>query len=228
MWGGTLPRLRRGDPRGGGCGRVGRMSLLPIRPQNLREDLVQPPAACEDILTAAPDDLVTGCRLGETAGLVAVEVGRFQLSERELGEGVARAQLHDLASQPLPPHLLVPDQGARRAAAKLPVDLVDPGGADRPAVVLDNPKHAVRITRHLVEPLVLRGQIQRVPAPEELRDLHVLEPGDYRRGVLHPGGTQPDEFALDDGPVHAGPSTRGAPPPDAPTTSLRLPRHLTL
>src|SRR5260370_36733571 len=87
-----------------------RLRLLPIRPQDLGEDLVQPPAAREDVLTPATDDFVARRRLGAAAGLVALEVGRFQLPERELGEGIARAEPHQFASEPFPPHLLVPDQ----------------------------------------------------------------------------------------------------------------------
>src|SRR6266446_4226652 len=153
-------------------------------------------------LAAATDDLVARRLLGAAAGLVAVEVSRLELPQRELSEGIARAQLHELASEAFAPHLFVSDHRPGRAAPVLPVDLVNAGGADRPALVLDRPEHAVRITRHLVEPLVLRGQIQGVPTPEEMRDLHVLEPAHHRRSVVGPWGTEADELALDDGPVH--------------------------
>src|SRR4029077_4498790 len=88
------------------------------------------------------------------------------------------------------------------AVPVLPVDLDDRGVADRVAVVLDDPEHAVGALGTFCEPFLLEVEVGRIAHRDVPRPLHVLEPGDHRLRVFGPGRSKQNQLALDHRPIH--------------------------
>src|SRR6266540_3706259 len=150
---------------------------------------------------------------GAPAARVRQPDARPHLAQAELDEGVLRAQPHRLAGVAPPPLALVPDHDAALGVAVAPVDLLEHGGADQLAALLqdDRPEHPVGILRRLPEVVLLLAQGQRVAVREVARHLHVREPPLVERGVLEPGRLETDARALDDGTVHGRTTLSRAP-----------------
>src|ERR1700674_1145967 len=177
--------------------------FLPVVPQNLGDDVVDPLAVDEPVGPVTTHLPVAGGGLCAGARFVAVKIARLQLPQGELSEGVPRAKLHHLTAEALTPNRLVAEGGPGGAEPAHPVDLVNGSRAHRAALELDDPNHVVLTLGHSLQPLVLHLDGRRKAQGHETRDLEVLEPGDHERRVLRPGRPEPYELALYDRAVHA-------------------------
>src|SRR5207302_1578199 len=112
------------------------------------------------------------------------------------------SKLHQLPRQALAPRRLVTDDGSGRAVAVSPIDRDDARAADDLVLMLDCPEDDGLIARHLVEELLFGLRRRRIAQLDETGHLEVLEPCDHQSRVLRTRRPQPDELAMDDGPVH--------------------------
>src|ERR1700694_771188 len=75
----------------------------PVFAQDLCHDLIDPPPLDKAVRAETPHLSIAGGGLCAAARDVAVEVRRLELAQRQLNEGIARTQLHHLASDALSP-----------------------------------------------------------------------------------------------------------------------------
>src|SRR5262249_48894651 len=144
---------------------------LPVLTSEPGDDEVEPAAVPKHLLVQATHLAVASALLRPTAGLIALEVARVELAQRELRKGEVRTEAHDLAANAPAPRSLVADHGSGRAALVGPVDGVDAGSPHGTAFVLDHPQDPLSILSRPFQPLALTLEREREAAAASRRRL---------------------------------------------------------
>src|SRR3989338_9947106 len=151
-------------------------SRSPFRREHpLREDLahpvVDPLAGASDLALEQADAPVARLLVRSPAPAVLERDPVVHSVEAQAAPGASRAEPHCLGSDPAAIQVVAADEQAALAVAADPVDVEDPGEADRLALIRDGPTHAVRVLGVALEALLrlLLRPFARAPPPESRR-----------------------------------------------------------